>query len=477
MITKQKPNLTFWQLWNLSFGYIGIQLGYSLQSQMSGIYSSLGAEDSILPLLWLGGPLAGIIVQPIIGFASDRTWTKLGRRIPFLLAGGIIAALAMVMIVNSKLLAGVWIAPILLAAILFLFMDSAFNLSMQPLRALVGDMVNDSQRNKGFAIQMVLLNIGAIVGFALPFLINWLLGTLGVENERGGNGIYISMSWSFYIGGAVLLFSVLWQTLRVKEYPPKEFAEYNGLSEEKPKKESFWHILKTTPKVMLQLAVVQFFVWMGLFCMWNYCLNGIAENIFDVPRIDGKIDTDSLVFKDAQNWYGIANAVLSVCALLFSFVWANLANKFGRKSVYSFGLILGALGLMSIFWITNQYILFIAMAGMGIATAVLNGVPFAIVSAKVPKEKMGVYMGIFNFAIVIPQIFFALFGGLIFNLVVEGRLKLEMYKHVLCNINITNWAGTGSNASMLIVSGIFFLIAAACVWIVKDKKEIETPTL
>ncbi len=454
-MAKLKPNLTFWQLWNLSFGYIGIQLGYSLQGQMSGIYSSLGAADSILPLLWLGGPLAGILVQPIIGFASDRTWTKLGRRIPFLFAGGILAFLMMVLIVNSKYIAGVWIAPVLLAAIFFLFMDSAFNLSMQPLRALVGDMVNDEQRNKGFAIQMVLLNIGAIVGFALPFLIDWLLHVFGMSNEKVG-GINISMSWSFYIGGAILLLSVVWQTIRVKEYPPKEFAEYNGLTEETPKKESFWKILKTTPSVMFQLAVVQFFVWMGLFCMWNYCLNGVAENVFGLERIGGKIDTELPAFKDAQNWYGIANAVLSVCALAFSFVWGNLANKFGRKSVYSFGLIMGALGLIAVSSIHDKYLLFVAMAGMGIATAVLNGVPFAIVSASVPKEKMGVYMGIFNLTIVIPQIAFALFGGFIFKLVVGD---------------------TGSNALMLIVSGIFLLIASAFVWIVKDKNTVGSPAL
>ncbi|MDR0873769.1 MAG: MFS transporter [Prevotellaceae bacterium] len=455
MTQKLKPNLTFWQLWNLSFGYIGIQLGYSLQGQMSGIYSSLGAADSILPLLWLGGPLAGILVQPIIGFASDRTWTKLGRRIPFLLAGGILAALMMVLIVNSQFLAGTWIPAVLLAAIFFLFMDSAFNLSMQPLRALVGDMVNDNQRNKGFAIQMVLLNLGAIVGFALPFLIDWLLDVFGKTNEKIG-GINISMSWSFYIGGGILLLSVLWQTLRVKEYPPKEFAEYNGLTEETPKKESFWSILKTTPTVMFQLAAVQFFVWMGLFCFWNYGLNGVAENIFDLKRIGGAIDTSLPAFKDAQNWYGIANAVLSVCALAFSFVWANIANKFGRKTLYSSALVIGAIGLISIFLIHDKYVLFGAMALMGIATAVFNGVPFAIVSARVPKEKMGVYMGIFNLAIVIPQIVFALCGSLLFNAIVGE---------------------TGNNATMLVVSGVFFIIASACVWIVKDKKDVVTPAL
>jgi maltose/moltooligosaccharide transporter len=415
----------------------------------------LGAVDKYLPLLWLGGPLAGILVQPIIGFASDRTWTKLGRRIPFLLAGGILAAVVMVMIVNSQFLAGGWIPAVLLAAILFLFMDSAFNLSMQPMRALVGDMVNDNQRNKGFAIQMVLLNLGAIVGFALPLILTNVIEAFGLENTKIG-GINISMSWSFYIGGAILLLSILWTTFRVKEYPPKEFAKYNGLSDAPQKKESFWSILKTTPTVMLQLAIVQFFVWMGLFCMWNYGLNGVAQNIFGLERINGTIDTSLPAFTEAQNWWGISNAVLSVCALAFSFVWANLANKFGRKRIYSAALLIGAIGLISIFFIHDKYVLFGAMAALGIATAVFNGIPFAIVSANVPPQKMGVYMGIFNLAIVFPQIVFAICGGFLFNAVVGD---------------------TGNNVAMLVVSGVSMILAAIAVIFVKDKDKTATPSL
>lgn len=454
---KQKPNLTFWQLWNLTFGYIGIQLGYSLQSQMSGIFSNLSAVDNLtsfdkyLPILWIGGPLAGIIVQPVIGLMGDRTWTKLGRRIPFLLAGGILALLMMVLIVNAKYLAGALMPAVLLAAIMFLFMDCAFNLSMQPLRALMGDMVNDEQRNKGFGVQMVLLNIGAIVGFALPLILTSIIDSLGWENTKIG-GINISMSWSFYIGGAILLLSVLWTTIRVKEYPPKEFAEYNGLTEEETKKkESFWKILKSTPKVMFQLAIVQFFVWMALFCMWTYGINGVAQNVFGLERINGTIDTSSVEFTNAQNWWGIANAVLSICALAFSFIWPALANKFGRKKIYSLALILGAFGLASIFLIHDKYILFLSMVGMGIATSVLNGIPFAIISAHVPPQKMGVYMGIFNLSIVIPQIVFALTGGFIFSLLVGDA---------------------GNNVIMLVVSGVLFAIAAICVAFVDDEDKV-----
>ncbi|MDR0830645.1 MAG: MFS transporter [Prevotellaceae bacterium] len=479
-MTKQKPNLTFWQLWNLSFAYLGIQIGYSLQgTQMSGIFTALGAPDQNLAILWLGGPLAGLLVQPIIGLFSDKTWIKgLGRRIPFLLAGGILAALMMVLIVNTKVLAGNFLTGILwgvptiavLAAVFFLLKDCAFNVSMHPLRALQGDMVNEEQRNKGFGIQNVLLNIGAIIGFALPFMFTSAIDWLGWENAKIG-GIEMSLSMSYYVGAAILLLGVLWTTFRVKEYPSKEFAEYNGITEEaSKKKESFWTILKTTPTVMFQLAIVQFFTWMALFCIWTYGLNAVAENVFGVQRVlvDGNMVMDTSSgsnFNEARNWWGVANAVMALFALAFSFLWPALANKFGRKSVYSFGLLMGAIGLVSIFFIRHsdpnafnsaKYILFFSMAGWGIATAVINAIPFAIVCAKVPKEKMGVYMGVFNLSIVIPQIAFSLGGGLLFKLAVGD---------------------SGSNVMMMIVAGILFVLAAIAVVFVKDKDVVATPSL
>ena len=464
---KQKPNLTFWQLWNLSFAYIGIQIGYSLQgTQMSGIFSALGAPDANLAILWLGGPLAGILVQPIIGLFSDKTWVKgLGRRIPFLLGGGILATLMMVLIVNTKvfadsfmpnaMMAGLPIA-VIWAAIFFLLKDCAFNASMHPLRALQGDMVNEEQRDRGFGVQMILLNIGQIVGFALPFMFAWIVNKFHLgETEVGG--ISFSLSLSYYVGAAILILGVLWTTFRVKEYPPKEYAEYNGISEETAeKKESFWQILKTTPKVMYQLAIVQFFVWSAMFLIWNYGLNGTAENIFGIERIDGKINTADANWESAVGWWGICNAVMAVVALGFSFIWPNLTNKFGRKPIYSLTLLLCGLGFASIFMITNKYLLFLPMAGWGIATAVFNAIPFAIVCAKVPKEKMGAYMGIFNLTLVVPQICMALIGGFIFKLIV-GDL--------------------GSNVMMLVVVGVLFTLASFAVWLVKDNEEVETPSL
>jgi maltose/moltooligosaccharide transporter len=464
---KQKPNLTFWQLWNLSFAYLGIQIGYSLQgTQMSGIFSALGAPDANLTILWLGGPLAGILVQPIIGLFSDKTWVKgLGRRIPFLLAGGILATLMMVLIVNTKVFAdnlmpgimvGALPVSVMLAAVFFLLKDCAFNASMHPLRALQGDIVNEEQRDKGFGVQMVLLNIGQIVGFALPFMFAWFVDKYNMGSKEVG-GISFSLSLSYYVGAAILILGVLWTTFRVKEYPPKEYAEYNGISEEvAQKKESFWQILKTTPTVMYQLAIVQFFVWSAMFLIWNYGLNGTAENIFGIERIDGKINTADVNWDAAVGWWGICNAVMAVFALGFSFIFPTLTNKFGRKPIYAITLMLCGIGFASIFMITNKYMLFLPMAGWGIATAVFNAIPFAIVCAKVPKEKMGAYMGIFNLTLVIPQICMSILGVIIFKYVVGD---------------------TGSNVMMLVVVGILFMLASLAVSFVKDNKEVETPAL
>ncbi len=462
---KQKPNLTFWQLWNLSFAYLGIQIGYSLQgTQMSGIFSALGAPDANLAILWLGGPLAGILVQPIIGLFSDKTWVKgLGRRIPFLLGGGIVATLMMILIVNTKVLTDIFMPNVMMvglpiaviwAAIFFLMKDCAFNASMHPLRALQGDMVNEEQRDKGFGVQMVLLNIGQIVGFALPFMFAWIVNKWNLGDKEVG-GISFSLSLSYYVGAAILIAGVLWTSFRVKEYPPKDYAQYNGISEKAAeKKESFWQILKTTPKVMYRLAIVQFFVWGGMFLIWNYGLNGTAENVFGVERIAGKINTTGANWDAAVGWWGICNAVMALFALGFSFIWPYLTNEVGRKPVYALTLLLCGIGFMSMFLITNKYVLFLPMAAWGIATAVFNAIPFAIVCASVPKEKMGAYMGIFNLTLVIPQICMSLIGGFIFKLVVGD---------------------TGSNVTMLVVVGVLFTLAAiSAALFVKDNKEVAT---
>lgn len=308
---KQKPSLTFWQIWNLSFGFLGIQIGYSLQSsQTSRILSALGADPHHLPLFWLAAPIAGLIVQPIIGMSSDRTWTRLGRRIPFILGGAIVSAIAMFFMPNSEFVAAI-MPPVFFGAFMLLFMDCAFNVSMQPFRSLVGDMVNDKQRNLGYSTQSFLTNIGAVVGSFLPFILTWI----GIQNIPGvGEKVAPSVIWSFYIGGSALLLTVLWTSIRVKEYAPKEYEEYNNITEEEKQKKSFIDVLKATPKTMLQLAIVQFFSWFALFIMWVYAIGGIAENVWHTT------DPLSAAYNEAGNWNGVLSGVIwYLCSYLCYF--------------------------------------------------------------------------------------------------------------------------------------------------------------
>lgn len=432
---KQKPTLTFWQIWNLSFGFLGIQIGYSLQSaNTSRILSALGADPHHLPLFWIAAPLAGLIVQPIIGLSSDKTWTKLGRRIPFILGGAIVSAFAMFFMPNSEIVAHI-MPPVFFGACMLLFMDCAFNVSMQPFRSLVGDMVNDNQRNQGYSVQSLLTNIGAVLGSFLPFMIAYI----GIRNAPiEGEMVAPSVISSFYIGGALLLLTVLWTCYRVKEYPPKEFAEYNNTQEDEPK-QSILYALKNIPKSMIQLAVVQFFSWFALFMMWVYATDGIAENVWNTR------DPLSQAYNDAGDWNGVMSGVYAIFAVVFSSVMAKIANKLGRKSVYSFALLMGAFGLASMFIFTNKYMLLISMLGVGIAWAGILAMPYAILSGAVPAKRMGLYMGLFNATITIPQITAGLTGGLLFKYV----------------------AGESSIA-MLVVAAVSMLLAAISVAFVKD---------
>jgi maltose/moltooligosaccharide transporter len=439
---KQKPTLTFWQIWNLSFGFLGIQIGYSLQSsQTSRILSALGADPHHLPLFWLAAPIAGLIVQPIIGMSSDRTWTRLGRRIPFILGGAIVSAIAMFFMPNSEFVAAI-MPPVFFGAGMLLFMDCAFNVSMQPFRSLVGDMVNDKQRNLGYSTQSFLTNVGAVVGSFLPFILTWI----GIQNiPEAGEKVAPSVIWSFYIGGTALLLTVLWTSFKVREYPPKEYEEYNNITEEEKQKKSFFEILKSTPKTMLQLAIVQFFSWFALFLMWVYGIGGIAENVWHTT------DPLSEAYNEAGNWNGVLSGVYGIFAAVFSIFMAKIADRLGRKKVYSFSLLLGALGLASMFVFEDKYMLLISMIGVGIAWASILAMPYAILSAALPASKMGVYMGIFNATITIPQIVAGLTGGLLLKYIAGG-----------------------SSIIMLIVAGVSMLLAAISVAFVQDKNsELE----
>ncbi|MEN9947172.1 MAG: hypothetical protein RLZZ293_1558 [Pseudomonadota bacterium] len=436
MAKSRLPHLTTAQIFNISFGFLGVQIGYSLQSgNTSRILSALGANVEHLSYFWLAAPLAGLIVQPIIGLSSDKVWTRFGRRVPFIFLGAIISALAMFFMPNSEHFANL-VPALIFGAFMLLFMDTAFNITMQPFRALVGDMVSEQQRNLGYSIQSFLINTGAVVGSLLPFILNWL----GVANTPSqGAKVAPTVIWSFYFGGACLLISVIWTAISTKEYPPQQYYQYHQLTEQTPKL-SFMQVLINTPNTLWRLGLVQFFSWFALFIMWVYTTSGIAQNIWHtVPT-----DSTSAAFNEAGNWVGVIFAAYSLFAAIYAMFMSKLADKFGRKTVYLWSLLAGGIGLLSMVFIHDKYWLFLAMLGVGIAWAAILAMPYAILSAALPADKMGVYMGIFNGTITVPQIAAGLLGGVLLNLV-------------------------GSNAvAMLGVAGVSMILAALSVIWVKD---------
>lgn len=436
----QKPKLSFWQIWNLSFGFLGVQIGYSLQnSNTSSIFKSLGADTSQLSLFWLAAPIAGMVVQPIVGMLSDDSWTKLGRRKPYIFGGAIISTIALMLMPNCpKLLA---FSPLLMGAMLLLFMDLSFNVTMQPFRALVSDMLDDSQKTKGYVIQTFLINLGAVIGGILPWLITKIMTGMDVDMTVNPGEVPHAVSWAYYIGGAMLLVSVLVTVFKVKEYPPKEFAEYNGITEEERKapKESFIKLLGKTPKVMLQLGVTQFFSWGALFIMWTFLF----------PSIEGVVTNNAgelLSSTDASNWVGILNAVYPIPACVAAIFMTDIANKFGNKVVYAVCLLFGAIGFCCLPLLHNQFALMIPMVGIGIAYAAILSMPYAILSKALDARRTGVFMGIFNFTITIPQIVVGACGGLILKYCFDMKTPM-----------------------MLVLAGSFMLFAAISVYFVKDK--------
>ncbi len=437
---NKKPLLSFWQIWNMSFGFLGVQIGYSLQNgNTSRILSALGANVEHLSYFWLAAPLAGLIVQPIIGLSSDKTWTRLGRRIPFILGGAIVSALAMFFMPNSEFFAYV-LPPLFFGAFMLLFMDTSFNVTMQPFRALVGDMVSEEQRNKGYAIQSFLINTGAVIGSLLPFV----LTKLGVANTPSpGEKVAPTVIWAFYFGGGTLLLSVLWTAFRTKEYPPQEYEIYNQVTAEEKTRRSFFSLLKEIPLTMWRLAIVQFFSWFALFLMWVYTTSGVAQNVWHTAAGD----STSEAFNKAGNWVGVIFGAYSLFAAIYSLLLSKVADKFGRKPTYMFSLFAGGIGLISMVFIHNQYGLFISMLGLGIGWASILAMPYAILSAALPASKMGVYMGIFNATITIPQIAAGLLGGMIVSLL-GGKAIL-----------------------MLGVAGMCMLFAGIAVVFVKEHKE------
>lgn len=413
----KKPNLKFWQIWNLSFGFLGVQAGFALQNaNVSRILSNYGADLHNLSFFWLLAPIMGLIIQPWVGASSDRTWNRLGRRKPFILGGAIAAAFGMFLMPNSQLLLAI-IPAVAFGAIMLAMMDASFNVTFQPFRSLVADMTPAEQTNIGYSVQTVLINLGAVIGSFLPY---FLTNVLNIENTAPKGHVPNSVIWSFYIGGSLLLFSVLWTVFTTKEYPPKDFAKYNGTdTEDLEGKEriSFIKTLFSMPKIMGKLAVVQFFSWFALFTMWVYTTPAVAQHAWGTAIGDSSSDA----YNNAANWVGVLFGLQSVFAALFAIFMNRLADKFGRVKTYSISLLLGGLGFLSMYFLQNQYSLILSMIGVGISWAAILAMPYAILARSLPSDKMGVYMGIFNITVVVPQIFSGLLLGTMLKYVFHER--------------------------------------------------------
>ena len=391
-ISSVKPRLTFWQIWNMSFGFLGIQFGFALQNaNVSRIFETLGASKDELPILWLAAPVTGLLVQPIIGYYSDRTWhRKWGRRRPFFAIGAILATIALFAMPNSTAL---WMAVIMLW-----LMDASINISMEPFRAFVGDMLPNEQRTSGFAMQSFFIGLGAIIASALPYIMtNWF----GVENIAADGGIPDSVKWSFYLGGIAYFTAVMWTVFNTDEYPPDDIEKLKSENAEKGVftglKESFMGIFKM-PTTMVQLAFVQFFSWFALFAMWIYTTSAVTSHIYDTS------DTASVLYNEGADWVGICFAVYNGIAALVAFLLPVIAKHISRKMTHLIALIIGGIGLISIYFISDPNLLLVSMIGVGIAWASILSMPYAMLSSILPANKMGYYMGVFNFFIVIPQI-------------------------------------------------------------------------
>jgi maltose/moltooligosaccharide transporter len=455
-----KPRLSFWRIFNMSFGFMGIQFGWGLQlANMSGIYTYLGAKPEQVPILWLAGPVTGLLVQPIIGSMSDRTWNRLGRRRPYFLTGAILASIALFFMPDSSVL---W-----MAAGLLWILDASINVSMEPFRAFVADKLNLDQRTAGFAMQSFFIGIGASLANGLPYIFR----ALGVD-ERGQNAaneavrvIPASVSYSFKIGAVAFLVCVLWTVLTTKEYPPENIEEFErqrratygdatGLAKVmriiRELLREISSAMRQMPRTMKQLAVVQFFTWLGLFCMWMFFGLMTSYHVF------GATNERDPRFTDGQAWGGNAFAIYSITCLVVAFLLPPLARATSRKTVHAISLLCGALGLLSVFVIQDKFVLLLTMVGVGVAWASILSMPYAILSGALPAARMGVYMGIFNFFIVIPEIIASFaFGPVIRAVFGPDNPNSPMY--------------------VVMAGGLFLALAAISVLLVKDVADHDAP--
>lgn len=433
------------EIWNLSMGFLGIQMGFALQNaNASRVLQIFGADVHELSWFWIVAPLTGLIVQPIVGYYSDRTWTKLGRRRPYFLVGAILASIGLMLMPNAQMFTA-FLPALWIGAGMLMIMDASFNIAMEPFRALVADVLPSDQRTLGFSIQTVLIGIGAVIGSWLPYVLtNWF----GVSNVGTEGQVPLNLLLSFIIGAAVLITSILITVFTTKEYNPEEMAKMNGAAEGDEKESNLLHIFKDfkkMPLTMRQLSWVQFFSWFGLFGMWVFTTPALAHHIYKLDLND----TASAAYQNAGDWVGILFGIYNAVAAVFAFFLAAIAKKIGRKKTHALALIIGGISLIFIYFAPDENWLILSMVGIGIAWASILAMPYAILAGSIPPRKMGVYMGIFNFFIVIPQIINALIGG-------------PMVKYLY----------GGNPVYALVVSGVSFLIAASLVARVNDVDDV-----
>ena len=432
---KPKPNLSFWKLWNLSFGFFGVQIAYALQSaNISRIFATLGADPHSLSYFWILPPLMGILVQPIIGTLSDRTWCRFGRRIPYLFIGASVAVAVMCLLPNAGSFGMAVGAAMVFGLVSLMFLDTSINMAMQPFKMLVGDMVNEKQKSLAYSIQSFLCNAGSLVGYVFPFFFT----AIGIANEAPKGVVPDSVIFSFYIGAAILILCVLYTSFTVKEWNPKEYAEYNELKAETKEQKANWiDLLKNAPSMFWKVGLVQFFCWAAFLYMWTYTNGTIAETVWHTT------DVSSAAYQEAGNWVG----VLFFCQALGSVVWAMVLPRFkNEKSAYGISLIIGAAGFCMLPLISDKMMLILPFVLIGCAWAAMLAMPFAFVTnALEGYGHKGAYLGLFNGTICLPQIVAAAIGG-----------------HILSAIGSHQYC-------MMTVAGVLLVLGAASVAFIKTK--------
>lgn len=436
-----KPKLSLGQIINMSVGFLGIQFGFALQNgNASRVLQSFGADVEQLSWFWLAAPLTGMIIQPIIGFYSDRTWNGLGRRKPFFLTGAIVAATALLFFPHAGALAS-FLPPVFVGAGILMMMDASFNVAMEPFRALVADNLSEEQSTLGFSVQTFLIGIGAVVGSWLPYI---FANYLGIAKDAPEGQIPENVQYSFYIGAFVFIVAILWTIITTKEYSPEERTQMGFVEDHSSndKLSSVFTYIKEMPNTMKQLGLVQFFSWFGLFSMWVFSTPAIAHHVYGLSMDDHSSST----YQTAGNWVGIIFGVYNGISAIYAMFLPKIANLIGNKGTHAFSLVMGGLGLISIYFIKDPNLLILSMVGVGMAWASILAMPYAILAGSIPIQKMGVYMGIFNFFITIPQIVNGIIGG-------------PIVKHF--------YAGNAIYA--IVMAGIFFILGAISVLLIKEK--------